>query len=269
MLPRFEYRTPESITVSQPVAGIGSRGLAAVVDTVVILLIILAFLAGAIAVSGYTLNAAPAGGALIILVVVASVVPVAYYVLWEVATRGRSLGKLIFSLRVVDRSGVPLSPADSLVRNLVRILDFLPFLYGIGVLAMFAGSRPRRLGDLAAGTLVVHDRGLRHLERGFYTGPSPRLRRADPGPPIPGAEFCGRREFSLIEDLLARPELSPRRRQEVSLDLVRLLERRPGVAWPGPLDQDPLDLLERLYLQIRQRLIDPAPTGEPAPPAEP
>lgn len=269
MLQGFEYRTPESITVSQPVAGIGSRGLAALVDTLVILLIILALLAGAVAVSGYTLDAAPAGGALIVLVVVASVVPVAYYVLSEVATRGRSLGKAIFGLRVVGGSGLPLTPADSLVRNLVRILDFLPFLYGIGVVAMFAGSSPRRLGDLAAGTIVVHDRGLRRLEREVPTGPGPRLRRQDPGPPIPGAEACGRRELTLLEDLLGRSELSPRRRQEVSLELVRLLQRRPGVVWPGPLDRDPLDLLERLYLQLRERLIDLGPGGEPAPPAAP
>ncbi len=269
MLQGFEYRTPESVTVSQPVAGIGSRGLAGVVDTVVILLIILAFLAGAVAVSGYTLNAAPAGGALIVLVVVASVVPVAYYVLWEVATGGRSLGKAIFGLRVVDRSGVPLTPADSLVRNVVRILDFLPFLYGIGVVAMFAGSQPRRLGDLAAGTLVVHDPGLRRLGRGVRVGPGPRLRRTDPGPPISGAEACGRPELSLLEDLLARSELSPRRRQEVALELVRALERRPGVVWPGPLDRDPLDLLERLYLQLRQRLIESSPPGVPARPVQP
>ena len=265
MLQGFEYRTPESLTVTQPVAGIGSRGLAAVVDTLIIVVIILAFLAGAVAVSGYTLGTAPAGGALIVLVVVASVVPVAYYVLLEVATRGRSVGKAIFGLRVVDRTGVALSAADSLVRNLVRILDFLPAFYAIGVVAMFAGSRPRRLGDLAAGTLVIHDRGLRRLERGLGPGLSPRLGRSDPGPPIPGAEACGRQELSLLEDLLARPGLSPQRRREVALGVARALERRPGVRWPTPVEQDPVDLLERLCLQLRQRLIDPAPLPAPPP----
>lgn len=255
MLPNFEYRTPESVALNQPVAGIGSRALAAVVDTVLIVLIILVLGAAAVATSGFTLNIGGAGPALIALIVVASIVPVAYYVICEVATGGRSVGKSLFGLRVVDLGGLPLSAGDSLVRNLVRIVDFLPAMYAVGVVAMFVGTQPRRLGDLAAGTVVVHDRGLGRLGRDLGAGTHARVGRQDPGPPLPRLERAGRLELSLLEDFLGRAQLTSGRRQQLAAELAAALQRRTGIPLQdGP---DPLDSLERLYLQLRGRLIGP------------
>lgn len=112
--------------LSQQVAGIGSRGLAALVDSLIAIIIILAMVFGALALSLVSVTAKALGPAVIAVVVVASVVPVLYYVAFEMATGGRSLGKLVFGLRVVDLDGVPVGLSDSLVRNLVRIVDFLP-----------------------------------------------------------------------------------------------------------------------------------------------
>lgn len=255
MMDGFEYRTPESLTLSQPVAGIGSRGLAAGVDSCILLIIVLILLAGGLGLSLVSVTAAVAGPTLIVVVVIASVVPVLYYVVCEVATGGRSIGKSLFGLRVVDLRGVPVGLGDSLVRNLVRILDFLPLLYAVGVVTMFAGRQPRRLGDLAAGTVVVHDRGLRRLGR--EGGPALRpvmLTGAEPGPPIPGLEHCGKFDLDLLQDFLSRPGLAPARRRVLAGDLAAALRVRAGPELQSAdAGEDPVDFLERAYLQLRQR----------------
>jgi uncharacterized RDD family membrane protein YckC len=258
MQQEFGYRTPESLILSQPVAGIGSRALAAVVDSIIILIIMLALVFGALAMNAISPSAHALGPLLIPLVVVASVVPVLYYVICEVASAGRSPGKLIFGLRVVDLQGVPVSLADSLVRNLIRILDFLPLFYGVGVIAMFAGGQPRRLGDLAAGTVVVHDHGVRRLQPGAApVGPAPTS-VTDPGPPLPALQRCGRFELDLLGEFLRRPGLDPARRRQVARELVAALSARAGTALDaGAESEDPVRLLERSYLQLRERLSGP------------
>jgi len=243
--------------LSQQMAGIGSRGLAALVDSLITLIIILAMIFGALALSLVSVTAGAFGPALIAVVVVASVVPVLYYVSFELATGGRSLGKLIFGLRVVDLEGVPVGLSDSLVRNLVRIVDFLPLLYGFGVITMFAGRQPRRLGDLAAGTVVVHDHGLRPLQADHQRWLTPVL-TLDPGPPLTALDRCGRFELDLVQEFLSRPGLSPDRRASVASDLLVALSARAGVplsAWGTALD--PVALVERVYIQLRQRLTGP------------
>ena len=79
-----------------------------------------------------------------------------YPVLFEVYRHGQTPGKRALGLRVVMDSGLPVTPAASLLRNLLRAADFLPLVYGFGLVAMLWRVDFKRIGDLAAGTLVVH-----------------------------------------------------------------------------------------------------------------
>lgn len=79
-----------------------------------------------------------------------------YMVLFEVLNQGRSPGKQLLGLRVVHDDGTPVGWAASLTRNLLRFVDFLPFAYGLGILSSLNHPAFKRLGDLAAGTLVVY-----------------------------------------------------------------------------------------------------------------
>ncbi|MEK7327557.1 MAG: RDD family protein, partial [Chloroflexota bacterium] len=81
-----------------------------------------------------------------------------YYILFEMLWNGQSPGKRWVGLRVIRTDGTPITLTESIIRNLVRLVDFLPAYYGVGVVTMFINEQSRRLGDLAAGTLVVHDR---------------------------------------------------------------------------------------------------------------
>ena len=71
---------------------------------------------------------------------------------------GQSPGKRWVGLRVIRSNGTPITLSESLIRNLARLVDLLPAAYGIGIITMFIDQQSRRLGDLAAGTLVVYDR---------------------------------------------------------------------------------------------------------------
>ncbi len=79
-----------------------------------------------------------------------------YMVLFEVFNQGRSPGKQLLGLRVVHEDGTPVGWGAALLRNLLRFVDMLPLGYCCGLLASLANPRFQRLGDLAAGTLVIH-----------------------------------------------------------------------------------------------------------------
>lgn len=79
-----------------------------------------------------------------------------YPVLFELMPGGATPGKRAFGLRVTMDSGLPITPAASLLRNLLRTADFLPFAYGLGLATVLTRSDFKRLGDIAAGTIVVH-----------------------------------------------------------------------------------------------------------------
>lgn len=85
-----------------------------------------------------------------------------YPVLFEVYWQGETPGKRMLGLRTLNDNGTPIGWSASLVRNLLRAVDFLPFFYAFGLLSILLTRNFKRLGDLAAGTLVVyHTRGLR------------------------------------------------------------------------------------------------------------
>ena len=164
--------TPENVIFGYQVAGIGSRFLAAVVDTVLIvilqLVVNLTLIFVVANVSGASILTSGDSGDITIVAAIFGLLGFAflwgYYIFFELLWNGQSPGKRWAGLRVISEDGTPIDVAGALIRNLVRIVDFLPLYYGIGVITMFVDRQSRRLGDLAAGTLVVYDRGALTLE---------------------------------------------------------------------------------------------------------
>ena len=151
---QLSIETPEQIDISFQKAGIGSRFYAALLDT--LLLALIAFIGyyvnrNFISELGDTLgNWLGALGGIIVFALFWG-----YYMVFEITTNGQSPGKRALGLRVIKDGGYPIGFADSAIRNLVRVVDFLPFFYGAGLMTMLITSNWKRLGDLAAGTLVV------------------------------------------------------------------------------------------------------------------
>ena len=151
---QVSVETPEQIDINFQQAGIGSRFYAALIDTVLLTLISLVgyyvnrqFISELGDVVGNWLGAL---GGIIVFAIFWG-----YYMVFEATTNGQTFGKLALGLRVIKEGGYPIGFADAAIRNLVRIVDFLPFLYGVGLLCMLLNRNWQRLGDLAAGTLVI------------------------------------------------------------------------------------------------------------------
>jgi uncharacterized RDD family membrane protein YckC len=151
----LRIRTPEGITFAYQLAGPVTRCLAWIVDFFVIFALII----GTWFVMGWLFAvSADLGGAFVMISLL--VVPVAYGVMLEWFWRGQTIGKRAFRLRVMDADGLRLQFHQVLMRNLVRFVDILPGFYLLGGLACLISRKSQRLGDLAAGTIVVHHRKL-------------------------------------------------------------------------------------------------------------
>ena len=152
------------------------------------LCVVVAAALGAAAASSVVLGRGATAVLLAASVLGAFVVTSGYFMVFEIIWNGQTPGKRVLGVRVIRESGYPLRPVDSVVRNVVRIVDWLPFFYGIGVLVMLFNGRSRRLGDFAAGTIVVREGARRTLSTvGSIAGqslpalaPDPPRNRRDP-----------------------------------------------------------------------------------------
>lgn len=157
--------TPEQVDLRFSVAGIGSRFVASLLDGLLVVLFF--FVEGIVLVTVSAASATrPTGAAATwvehwataILIFLNFVVVWGYYALFEAYWKGQTPGKRVMKLRVIKDSGRQITFFESLARNLLRFVDYLPAAYLTGVITMLCNQRNKRLGDLAAGTIVVHER---------------------------------------------------------------------------------------------------------------
>jgi uncharacterized RDD family membrane protein YckC len=139
--------TPEGILLEMRPAGLSARFCAFAID----LLIRIAILYATAFVTSL-LGGVGMGFWLILLFALDWLYPIAF----ELSRSGATPGKRAMNLKVVMDNGLPITPAASITRNLLRVADFLPALYGFAILSMLLRPDGKRLGDLAAATLVVH-----------------------------------------------------------------------------------------------------------------
>jgi uncharacterized RDD family membrane protein YckC len=209
--------TPEGVPLELTLAGVGSRFLAAIVDTAIqvatlLLIVLFVNLAGG---SGPVVAVGTVLGFLVFL---------GYDILFETKASGRTPGKRVTGLRVVRRGGGPVGFRTSAVRNLLRIVDLLPTAYLLGIVTILATKQNQRLGDLAAGTLV-----LREVKA---TVPITPVGPADPG----------------LLDEVGTWDVSGVTADELAT-VRRFLERRPGLA-PAARARLAQELASRLYPKV-------------------
>lgn len=153
---RITIQTPEGVELELTLAGLGSRASASIIDSIIkgaVLVAVLLF--------GWFLgragenNAALAAGFISIVILTLFI---GYDIAFEVLNNGRTPGKRVTGIRVVTSGGGPVRFAASTIRNVLRVVDFLPGLYFVGIMTIFLSVRHQRVGDLAASTLVIRDR---------------------------------------------------------------------------------------------------------------
>jgi uncharacterized RDD family membrane protein YckC len=153
------FETPERVSLSLDVAGLGTRVLAYLVDLFIVFLFWVTVLL-VYSLFGDALKQVQAlsGGMQLLLGLATILTSWGYDVLFETLWRGQSPGKRVVGLRVVKSDGSPVGFVEAAIRNLARIADVFPALYTTGALCVALTPRHQRLGDLLAGTLVVKER---------------------------------------------------------------------------------------------------------------
>jgi uncharacterized RDD family membrane protein YckC len=257
--------TPELVAIEMPLAGIGSRFIALLVDYLILgaALIILVLLALIVlpALNAFRVESAQWAEAIVIFLLF--LFNWGYFTLFEAFWNGRTPGKKAARIRVIQRSGRSIGLLESMARNLVRYVDQLPFFYAVGVITMFVTLQHQRLGDLAAGTLVVRDRepdaplwadsGPRMFTPEFHSGslaPKPHTSMAlDPS----SIARLSAADLEVLEAFFAR-------RLDMTLDTRRSLAHRIYVAIQSktgiepPVEVSAETFLEAVAHQLRDQI---------------
>ena len=219
----------DNVRLDLPIAGIGSRTLAALFDYLLLVVVLtLWWLGGFLLLRLFDLGA---GWGMALLILGSFAVQWGYFAVLEIVMQGQTPGKGLLGLRVVSRHGGRPSVSALLVRNLLRSVDVI-----VGLPWMAWDRRARRLGDLAGGTLVVHDR-----------------------PPLAGEELrlgrlpasWGAREIVVVESFLRRAGgMEPQRARAMAERLLAWIEREePAFVAEAEAAQgggDPVTVLSRL-----------------------
>jgi uncharacterized RDD family membrane protein YckC len=217
----LEVRTPESIAFRYELAGLGSRFLALAVDQAIQIAVLVAIFGGLVTAAfravGHRHAAAPVADklgeslAIAIVVVISFIVLFGYFIAFEALWNGQTPGKKLVGIRVVRDGGYPIDFGASLIRNLIRVGEQLLGYYLFGAISALISPENKRLGDLAAGTIVVRDAPL-----------------AQPTPHAPTAYLDGNERTLIMQFLERRDALNDDRRAEIAAQLAaRVRDRVP------------------------------------------
>jgi uncharacterized RDD family membrane protein YckC len=242
----IDVRTPESIEFTYALAGLGSRFLAWFVDFAIQLCIIVAIFFGALFAfaklpsNGVVSDSAAAklGAAILIaiIVIVLFTILFGYFIAFEAFWNGQTPGKKLLGIRVVRDGGYPIDFGASLIRNLIRVAELLIGLYALSAISATISPENKRLGDIAAGTIVVRDARL--------AIPTLDVLRRGAEPVYGATAFLSGDERALIKRFLdRRDELNAAKRQELAAQLAGRVRARV----PADMQRLPDEaLLERL-----------------------
>jgi len=245
---QLTIETPEQTSLDFTVAGIGSRFLALALDTLIQIAVgIVVGIAGMITLGATAAFASSSGmWAAAIFILFYFLLYFGYFALFEIIWNGQTPGKRVVGIRVVKDSGRPLTPAESIGRNLMRIVDYLPALYAIGIVSAILTKENKRLGDLVAGSLVVREASLASLKPVWQTD-QPQAQVATSSY---GAANLAPQEFALIESFLTR-------RSELDYDIrLRMADQiffrlKPKLTLPADASLSAEAILEALAYERR------------------
>ena len=230
-LDKLTIDTPEQTSLDFPLAGIGSRFLAMAADTAIqIIATFVLILLAVVIIPGTSLFGLGSSQWVIAGVVLGVfLLNSGYFAFFETVWNGQTPGKRFAQLRVMKDDGRPISAYDAIARNLLRIVDQLPALYGVGVLSVLFSKQSKRLGDFVAGTVVVHEKTLEGVR------PSEESKLDDSLPPFDTAGITVD-ELRLIETFIHRRDsFDPALRGSMAAQIAVRIGEKLGVriyGWP-------------------------------------
>jgi len=247
---KLTIETPEQVHLEFVLADIGSRFMAVFADTiiqVILYLVLLIIQRTALAGTMFSDWSGSQVWILAVLIFISFCIYWVYYAAFEALWNGQTPGKRWAGIRVIKETGRAINALEAITRNLVRVVDFLPGIYGVGIVTMLLNSKNRRLGDFAAGTLVVHDRKPKETDLFFNT----TEKKADFA--VYQAGRLGVPEVELIETFLARRlDIPPEVRFQSATRIADMICTKLGID-PHSRPADTENFLELIVREFRDR----------------
>jgi uncharacterized RDD family membrane protein YckC len=263
--PQLNIDTPELVAIEMPVAGIGSRFIAILIDSLILVaaVVVLGIGAALILPGLRILGGISANWAMGIILVLLFLLQWGYFALFEGFGNGKTPGKRAARIRVMHRSGRAASIVEALGRNLVRVIDYLPGMYAVGVVAMFLSRDHQRLGDMVAGTLVVRDREVESPhwgEMGSRTITGPMFAASAGAPAVAphlrvalsaaGVARLSAADLQVLEGFFARRlDMDLRTRGDLAGRIAAALSAKSGLVIPDGVSTE--TFLEAVAHQLR------------------
>jgi uncharacterized RDD family membrane protein YckC len=266
---QLNIETPEQVELRLPIAGIGSRFLAILTDSFLqgfaLFVLFFGFVLIVSAVPKIPgAGAAPSSAAgkwfVAAMFLFYFLLYWGYYSLFEAFWNGQTPGKRLLKIRVIKDSGRQITLFEALARNLIRVIDMLPAFYLIGVITMLCNKEQKRLGDLVAGTIVVHERSdeqplMSHHSRTFTASLYPqRFETArEPAGALVPADAVARldaADLNVIDTFFSRAlDLDLDKRAEIAGRIADRMSAKMQV--PLPVDVTPERVLESIAHAMR------------------
>jgi uncharacterized RDD family membrane protein YckC len=253
--------TPERVELHYILANIGNRFLAAAIDHLIQLLMMLALYFSLWGISRWHIDPSLFIWAVAIAILIVFVIYWGYFVLFETFWNGQTPGKRIMKLRVVREDGRPIRFFEAFIRNLLRIIDILPpFSYAIGVATIIFSPRSKRIGDLVAGTVVVKERAseapsLEDIIR-LSESEQKKLVSAQPAPFKANTRLLSDRELQAVETFLNRRfELNEPNRSMLAARISQAVATKLGLTEIQLPPEIVLEEIERQH-RVQSRYID-------------
>ena len=245
---KLTIETPVQTALDFHVAGIGSRFIALALDTLVQITVgVIVGIGGAFTIaelSKYWPASEMWGSALMILFFF--FLYFGYFAFFEILWNGQTPGKRWAKIRVIKDSGRPLTFAESIGRNLMRIVDIMPTMYAVGIVSAILTKENKRLGDLLVGSLVVRESSLAEIRPGFG---NQEVASFSNQAPLASA-LLSARHFALIDSFLNRRlDLEPTVRFRFAGDILRRL--KPQLTLPTENNLSSEKVLEALAYERR------------------
>lgn len=239
----LRIETPENVVLTYQLAGPAVRLGAYLVDLAIRMAIMIAA-TFVVMCSGLALPGVSMGMYLLLVFVLEW----GYYVISEGCFRGRTFGKALFQLRVIQEGGYPITLWAALLRNLVRAADNLP-LFGIGICTMLVSGNFRRLGDLVARTIVIEERRVRLPLEPIILEKIQPLPRSEISGYVPSS-----RTLALIENFLGRRSVLTHRRGHDMAEVLScmLAKRLDFQSDRKQVEQYPMAFLARVFATFHQ-----------------
>ncbi len=256
---QLDIKTPEYVSIQFQIAGLGSRAAAFIIDQLllwvvnIITIVGLLFIYNGMESMQFFLmdSSIPLAVTLILLFIVNW----GYFFVFEFFSGGRTIGKKVVGIRVIQENGHSITLLSSFIRNIIRLIDSLPTAYLLGMIMIFFHSKHKRLGDLVAGTIVVHERRAKRKKK---LSPIEKeiIKRGLSKDDLTIDEWTlksfGMKDWKIISTYASRfLQLPLKERNQLTNEIANLLLAKIGLDMDGKNETELENSLLTLYLNLK------------------